>query len=276
MGARTLKDLDGAFRMVDGDGTFGWRMGLQRLRDGWLDVTAPDRGDLLAEKRRILDAHYPQAVVLLDGIEGPSTEILDAVVASLAEAGAPVGSIDGDAHPLVAAALLTVEDLVVMVERDGRLVFGGGVVCFPNRWDLPSKVGKTMAEVHAPVPRLNEQAGARIDGFLSSLRVGQVFGRRGWGVIDTPDLFQPVNPAGKTVADADPGDLFLRVEDETLQRFTSHNVVLFTIRTRLHRLTDVLADPVLAAEFRAVAAVLPDDVADYKNMGGITGVLPAR
>ena len=38
-----------------------------------------------------------------------------------------------------------------MVERDGRLVFGAGSVCFPNRWDLRSKLGLTLADVHAPV-----------------------------------------------------------------------------------------------------------------------------
>lgn len=261
-----VEGVDGLFRMVDEDGEFRWRMGLRRLRDGWLDVTSSDRELLLAEKRRLLRSHYSQVVAMVDGMEEPSLEILDAVTSFVGSAGVEVDVCGGDVHPLVAAALLTVEDLVVMVERDGRLVFGGGVVCFPNRWDLPSKLGKTMGEVHAPVPGLNEQMGSRIDSVLSRLQVGEIFGRNGWGVIDTPELFQPVNPLGKTLDGADPAGLFLRVEQETLRRFESQHAILFTIRTRLYPLVDVLADPVLAEDFRKVAVALPPEVAEYKNM----------
>ena len=267
MVALMLENVDGLFRMVDENGMFRWQMGLRRLRDGWLDVTASDREFLLAEKRHLLESHYSQVVAMVNGMEGPSTEIFEAVTEFVAAAGFDVDvSAGGGVHPLVAAALHTVEDLVVMVERDGQLVFGGGVVCFPNRWDLPSKLGKTMREVHAPVPGLNGQMGSRVDSVLSRLRLGEIFGRCGWGVIDSSELFQPVNPVGKTIGDANFSDLFLRVEEETLRRFKSQQAILFTIRTHLYSLVDVLADPVLAEEFRKVAVALPPEVAAYKNM----------
>ena len=85
------------------------------------------------------------------------------------------------------------EDLVMMVERDGRLIFGGGSVCFPNRWDLRSKLGCTMAEVHAPVALLNEQLEAPVDRFFERLRPERSYWRLGWGILDTDDWYTPLD-----------------------------------------------------------------------------------
>ena len=82
---------------------------------------------------------------------------------------------------------------MLLVERDGRLVFGGGSVCFPNRWDLRSKLGLSMAGVHAPVAQLNEQLEAPIDSFFDRLTPQRSFWRLGWGILDTPDWYTPLD-----------------------------------------------------------------------------------
>ena len=54
--------------------------------------------------------------------------------------------LDGSSlHPLDVASRLVQEDLIVMIEhRRRRMVFGAGSVCFPNRWDLRSKLGRSL------------------------------------------------------------------------------------------------------------------------------------
>lgn len=176
-------------------------------------------------------------------------------------------------HPLSIAGRLVQEDFALLVEREGRLVFGGGSVCFPNRWDLTSKLGATMAEVHAPVARLNEQLGGPIDDFFARLSPDKPYWRLGWGVLDTDEPYQavdgtaPPSPEIPPVGDQSTGDrLFLRVERETLRKFPRTGSVLFTIRTYIRPLSHLAARPDDARRLADALAALPDDVADYKRV----------
>ncbi len=121
--------------------------------------------------------------------------------------------------------------------RDGRARRSagvrGGCVCFPNRWDLPSKLGCTMAEVHAPVARLERDSWsprsiASSIGSRPSVRSGDSVG----AIIDIEDGYTPSGRNGRPRPTAPAAsEMFVRVERETLRRFPRTSVVLFTIRT---------------------------------------------
>jgi hypothetical protein len=167
--------------------------------------------------------------------------------------------------------------LALLVNREAGLVFGGGSVCFPNRWDLSSKLGLTMAEVHAPVDRLNEQLQDPIDSFFGRLSVDKPFWRLGWGVLDTDDPYQPMDgtasvpPPIPAIGDPSTGDrLFLRVERETLRRFPRTDCVLFTIRTYIRPLSHLVERPQDAGRLAEALSQLPDDVRDYKRTTELT------
>ena len=249
------------------DGTFRWRLGVRplRLRD-WFqfgpDADGPD--GWIAQKAEVLAAHHAQVFVAGDDVEPESMEVAQAVVDHLATHH-PDHRVDLDPalHPLEAASRLVPEDLIVTVERDGRRVFGGGCVCFPNRWDLPSKLGCTMAEVHAPVARLNEQLESGVDRFLDRLEPERSFWRLGWGVIDTADGYTPT--AHRAIAGVEP-EMFVRVERETLSRFPRTNAVLFTIRTYIAPIASVAGDPESAAALAASVAAMTTDVHGYKDL----------
>ena len=198
--------------------------------------------------------------------------VAGAGVAGAGEAGpgvAGAGTERPDAmHPLEEAARLVTEDLAILVERDGRLVFGGGVVCFPNRWDLRSKLGLPLDAVHAPVARLNAQLADPIDRFFERLTPDRGYWRLGWGVLDTAELYQAVDgtAAPRPGAAVALDDVHVRVERETLRRFGRTGVVLFTIRTHLTPLAEIRSDPAHAALLAEAVAALPDDVAGYKQL----------
>ncbi|MGI9644937.1 MAG: heme-dependent oxidative N-demethylase family protein [Ilumatobacteraceae bacterium] len=242
---------------------FRWRFGLSPLAlEDWIEW-GPDAEWAITEKRRINAEHHDTVFASIDGIEPEVIEVADALLAHVRSrwpdrySGA---ELDPELHPLEAAARLVPEDLVLLVERNGRLVFGGGSVCFPNRWDLRSKLGRTLAEVHAPVPRLNDQLGTRIDSFLAHLTPERAFTRVGWGIIDTDELFTPPSDTPRTTPRV--ADLHLRVERETLRRFPETKCVLFTFRTHL---TPLAAAPEPAA-LAAAVDVLPADVREYKQL----------
>lgn len=253
------------------DGEFRWRLGIRPLDlANWIEFGSDSEGHdgWLADKARILADHHAIAFATLDDIEPEANEIANAVVDHLVEhAPDRPRDIDPSLHPLDGAGRLVPEDLVVMVEREGRLVFGGGSVCFPNRWDLRSKLGRTMAEVHAPVADLNQQLDTNIDQFLARLRPERPFWRLGWGIIDVADGFTPTDDSGPPrPADPDPSEMFVRVERETLRRFPDTNCVLFTIRTYVAPLTSVIAEADSAGPLAAALDAMSPGILEYKDL----------
>jgi hypothetical protein len=246
---------------------FRWRLGVRPLDlDDWLDLD-DEYETMIERKREVMADHPTTAFAVLDDVEAESVEIRDAIVAHLDVLGDPrVPAVDDTLHPLDAAARVVQEDLVFLVERDGGLVCGGGSVCFPNRWDLGSKIGRTMAEIHAPVAQLNDRLETPIDLFFQRLTPERSYWRLGWGVIDTDELYQPTDgtapPRPSGIA---PGAYQLRVERETLRRMPETGCVLFTIRTYICPIGSV-PGPDDAALLADAIEAMPTDVAEYKQL----------
>jgi Haem-dependent oxidative N-demethylase, alpha subunit-like len=264
---------------------FRWRLGLHPLdpRD-WIDL-GPTGEAAIAAKAELLATHPDVVLAWLDDVQDEAAEVADALVDHLRRRWPerPPPRLATDRHPLDAAGRLVPEDLVLLVPRDGRLVVGGGSVCFPNRWDLGSKLGRTLAGTHAPVPRLNEQLGARLDRFLDRLTPERGFWRLGWGIIDTPAWHTPPGRREPTPAEDGPpaepttgkDGWYLRVERETIRRFPRTGAVLFTIRTHVSPV-DALVDHGDAAPRLATRlAQMPADVRSYKGIAAVADELVA-
>lgn len=256
------------------DGGFRWRLGARPLDlHDWIelgpDADGPD--GWIAQKSAIMATHPTTAFAVLDDVEPECIEVSDALVDHLRRRWPDrYGRIalEPDLHPLDAVARLVPEDLIVMVERDGELVFGGGSVCYPNRWDLPSKVGTSMSSVHAPVARLNEQLADAIGGFFDRLRPERSYWRLGWGILDTADGYTPADRTGRPrPIHPTLDDLHVRVERETLRRFPRTHAVLFTIRTYVAPLRSIIADPDERDAIVSVVDAMPADVRRYKDIG---------
>ena len=249
---------------------FRWRLGVRPLDlDDWIEL-GPDADDAIAAKSTLTAEHPDTVFAVLDDAEPESTEVATALVEHLRDRWPDRfgrAGLDPSLHPLDAAARLVPEDLVLLVERDGRLVFGGGSVCFPNRWDLRSKLGLSMAGVHAPVAQLNEQLEGPIDSFFDRLTPERSFWRLGWGILDTADRYTPLDgTAAPRPADPRPEEFFLRVERETLRRFPVTKCVLFTIRTYVAPILDAAGDRDVARRLADSLSALPDDVRGYKDL----------
>lgn len=275
-------------------GPFRWRLGLRPLDLArWIEIDDDYDSDL-AVKAAMQQKHPDTVFAALPTAVTTAAcqEVLDGLVKHLTgrrpddfrlEADTIVNRRTGDTlatrggrHPLEVASRLVQEDLVVMTREDpaGGEVFAAGSICFPNRWDLRSKLGRSMRTVHEPVDLLNEQLADPIDRFFARLTPDKSFWRLGWGVLDSDDLYQPLDgsaaprPAQPTV-----DDLVVRVERETLRRFPVTGAVLFTIRTYRRRLLDVVVDPDERDRLTAALAALPPGVRDYKQLDVIDAAL---
>jgi hypothetical protein len=266
--------------VVFGDSAFRWRLGLRPLDlADWIEW-GPTGDEAVARKASLVEEHHDTVFATIEGIEADSNEMAAVLFDHLQDCWPErYGSaeLDSHLHPLDAVARLVPEDLVLMVQRDGRLVFGGGSVCFPNRWDLRSKLGLTMAEVHAPVAELNHQLEDSIDRFLGRLTPERSFWRLGWGILDTDDWYTPIDGTGPAPQMyPEPASMFLRVERETLRRFPRTRAVLFTIRTSVTPLSTVAADVDLSKRLASALEHMPPSVRAYKDVAGMADALVAH
>lgn len=276
-------------------GEFRWRLGMRPLDlADWIQI-GDDYDAQMAAKQAARDEHPGTVFVALPVALPACAEVLDLLVDHLVErwpddfalsdgeiVNVRTGErlpLNGSMHPLDVAGRLVQEDLIVMMTPDseeresdhpasGEMVFGAGSVCLPNRWDLRSKLGRTMTEVHAPVSRLNQQLAVPIAQFFDRLQPDRSFWRLGWGVIDTPELFQPAGSSGTAAgATPGPGDMHVRVERETLRRLPGTNAILFTIRTYITKASALLArSPGDAGRLRDAIDAMPPDVRGYKQI----------
>lgn len=157
--------------------------------------------------------------------------------------------------------------LVLLPDADGQFRLQGGALCFPSHWDLRSKMGSTVAEIHEPVPGLNDSLGKSIDGFLARIRPGISWERHNWGLTRSPELNQhPSRKLGRLDQTATLDQVWWRLEDQSLVALPESGGVLFGIRVTVHPLSDVRAHPAARAGLLQAIATMPDEMAAYKGI----------
>ncbi len=157
----------------------------------------------------------------------------------------------------------------VLLQRHGAEEFRmvGGAVCFPSAWAPEEKLGCSVETIHAPVPTLNPELGARIRTFLAKLPAGVVFERENWGLAAVAERnLHPSRPLPRLGADADPASTWLRVEHQAFRALPRSAGLLFVIHLTVHPLGEVLADAAVNEAFRNQLSTMPAAIADYKGL----------
>ncbi|MGH9019418.1 MAG: heme-dependent oxidative N-demethylase family protein [Acidimicrobiales bacterium] len=219
------------------------------------------KSDLLATRRDVVVATRPAG-------DAASAELLDEVVAWLAEHHPDLArDVDAGEHPVVAASRLVQEDLCVLVKSDAwRLE--AACVCFPSRWRLATKIGTTLDEIHSPVPGYDDELARPTTSVFDRLRPERSFWRLNWTLLDHPDLHQP--EAARVSAATDLDAWWFRVERQTIRALARSGAVVFTIRTYVTPLAEMVArhDDLAANLLRALDDA-PEATRAYKGWVGV-------
>jgi hypothetical protein len=254
----------------------GWRMamGLRPLDlERWLEVDER-RDDELEQKRQLLDTAF-DVVVATDphGDEGSRELLLE--VTRFLEVHHPEIAIEVSAHehPVVAAARLVQEDLCVLVRSDAWRL-RAACVCFPSRWNLASKLGTTLDDIHRPVPIYDVELSRPTNAFFERLRPDRSFWRLNWTLIDSPVLHQPTS--ARRSPHGDLADWFFRVERQTLRRLAVSDAVVFTIRNYVASAKELCdAHEEFGATLLLNLDTAPEAVREYKGWTGVADRLRA-
>ncbi|NDZ95250.1 DUF3445 domain-containing protein [Streptomyces sp. SID6673] len=167
------------------------------------------------------------------------------------------------------------DDLLLVIERDGRLYFDAGAVTFAAAWSVSFDVGMDMYEIHAPVPGLiSDGVVARAEQFLRRLPADQVYRRVNWtlSASDSPtldvsleELPQWQDDIPRMVGDKDFGRARLRIELEHFIRLPMTGAVTFNIRTFMASLEEIRRIPAWAEQLATVIETLSESIAAYKG-----------
>jgi hypothetical protein len=165
-------------------------------------------------------------------------------------------------------------DFCLLDQREDDLYLDAGLVTFPADWSLAFDVGMSFEHWHGPVPLAHDMGVfKRAKKFLMNLEVDQPWQRFNWTMtanprLDTaPEIYHIWGPDKAQVTIDNLAQLLhLRVEVQALARLPRSNGVLFSIRTYLLRMDELVQNPDWAQRFRRVLVSLPVEIADYKGL----------
>ncbi len=220
------------------------RMGTRSLDvTDWLPVDDKTAAEIEL-RRALLAEHGSDVARIVPGHETALTELTSLIEIHLQRRLEPsVGS------PIEQLAVATAEDILLMWrdEKHWRLI--GGTLLFPNQWTLDEKIGKTLANIHAPVDGYDELLEARMDQFFDRLSAARPVWRRNWFFHDDPNFYQPNRLAQAPVATVDEVDsLFIRSEWQTLRRLAFSGLLVFTVKTQVAPIAELKARPAIAEQ----------------------------
>lgn len=248
----------------------GWRlaMGLRPLEMAqWLDIDEHYDEELALKTTLLSDAFDVVVATNSEGDEA-SAELLDEVTTFLTIVHPElVPSTSSIEHPIVAASRLVQEDLCVLVKDDAWRL-RAACVCFPSRWQLASKIGTTLDDIHAPVPGYDVELARPTNSFFDRLTPSRSFWRLNWTLLDSPELHQPT--VARAAPSGDLGEWFFRVERQTLRQLPQSKAIVFTIRTYVASATSLRdRDDTFVSSLLNALEGAPTAMKTYKGWTGV-------
>ncbi len=182
--------------------------------------------------------------------------------------------------PLLAAAQMVQEDLVLLRKTEAGWSVVAGCVCFPSSWRLKDKFGKPMHQVHGPVPDFG--TGSRnaemIERIFDNMKPEVPVWRLNWSLYPDGELFHG-DEAREKRRTGNLDDIHLRVEYQTLRKLPASGDILFTIRIHLDPATLIERHPdrqKLASGLLDLISRLTPEQAQYKGINAIRDKLTAQ
>ena len=182
---------------------------------------------------------------------------------------------DYQSNPLELASYLIGDDICLLEEESGDYKLVAASVCAPTWWDLPEKMGKPLASIHAPIKNLEEKIGQMIRHFMKNLKVNDCYQRANWFLFTRPELcifpnsFDFNTDMSNVNIDNIESNLFLRSERQTFRRLPTTNHIAFGIKVYVDSIRIVKQHPEIKED---LICALDTMGAEQKNDLGVSFV----
>ena len=203
-----------------GNGEKKYRLGLKPIDlNKWLD-RKPDQ-NLFNHKKELLKSNYSDVIATTNDSEDAQKKLGDILRIS-------------KTYPdLIAELSLNIQDDLCLMESKNKQRLIAASICSPSYWDVKTKIGRPLREIHDPVVSLDEKIGNRISTFIRQAPVMKPFARQNWLIHGDTERFHLVEEDSLF---NDPAQWFIRSEKETLCRF-HEDYSLFTINVMFQPLS---------------------------------------
>jgi hypothetical protein len=216
--------------------------GLNAVAPGdWLRVDEA-YGEQMAYREELLHDQRDVVYRLSEAAHPAATELLEKVLSEIASISGfqiktdcvicPDGRqvLLDHSDPLLTAAKLVQEDLVIMEQTGDEHVLTGAVLCFPASWSLAEKFGRGLFQIHEPVAPYNADIGKRVQRIFDFIKPTHPMWRANYLVYSDPTLHQPRREDNRRAVDPD-AQVWVRVERQCLVRLAVTQAVVFSIHT---------------------------------------------
>ncbi|CAO2651635.1 Nn.00g042050.m01.CDS01 [Neocucurbitaria sp. VM-36] len=129
------------------------------------------------------------------------------------------------------------EDFAIMLrdEKTGTYLFRAGIICSALGWNVGTKIGMKLDEIHAPIPDYKEKMQFSMDRYFAKKPTDKSIQRGSWGLeVDQPLYMPPGHPDEKhreyQMADLELSRCHLRVDWQTLRRLPLSAGVVFNFK----------------------------------------------
>ena len=206
-----------------GNGDRKYRLGLRPInKDQWLDRKISK--ELLEHKKNLFKKNYNEVVASTDNSIEAQKHL------------SKFFEINDTNYPdLIAEMSLNIQDDLCLIESKGEQRLLAASICSPSYWDVRTKIGKPLKEIHSPVTSLEEKIGDRISTFIKQAPVMKPFARQNWLIHGDAKRFHLKE---EEPLKNEPSEWFIRSEKETLCRF-HEDYSLFTINVIFEPLKNI-------------------------------------
>ena len=129
------------------------------------------------------------------------------------------------------------EDFAITLRHPstGVYSFRAGVICSSLGWNLGSKIGMNLDEIHKPIPDYKEKMQFSMDRYFAKKPTDKPIQRGSWGLeIDEPLFMPPNDPHENLRSQQDPTHTIercnLRVDWQTLRRLPLSGAIIFNFK----------------------------------------------
>ena len=172
-------------------------------------------------------------------------------------------------------------DFALLDQREGNLFLDAGIITCPADWSLAFDAGMSFTEWHGPVPMAHSEGiFERALKYLTAMQVGKPVRRLNWTLtvnarMDTsPETYHEWGHERASVTPENVAEkVYLRVELQVLDRMPRSNALMFSIRTYLMSLEDIVTNPEWAKRMHRVMKTLPEPLIDYKGLTRFHGMV---
>jgi hypothetical protein len=175
-------------------------------------------------------------------------------------------------HPLLVLLNNIPEDFAVMLrnQQDGKYYFRAGLICSSLGWNVGTKIGLQLKDIHKPIPDYKEKMSFSMDRYFSKMPTNAPIQRGSWGLeIDTPLFMPPGHPHEKyrefQKEDLTIDECYLRVDWQTLRRLPLSGAIVFNFKALFTPVKELRDEPYIPALLLKIMKEGKKTLMEYKN-----------